>query len=700
MITKNEINKLPKIHYKIFGKKDLDHCIEHLTNEVKHCSIHFAANNLPEEKLITLQQNLKSQKSLISLALTGNLSCQNSSNIIAELFGSSLESLKPSLKSLTFRGLYGQNTCSYLAQLIFENSNLTSLSVGSFWLHQNYSGLNKDTALEIAHALRTNKTLAILDFSANKNLMEGALAIADSLRLNQNLHEINFKNCSLSDDLELEFLEIFKHLTKIYLDQTIIKPSYYSAAIVSSEALEKTLIFLENTKNLSSITLTFYISDPLLNDNLQRLNLVIEQNKSLKTLELYNEFDTSIDFVLELTDSLKNHPNLEELVVRNSMGLNDDTIPSLVDVINSNRALRYISVGVLKVTQVKYACSKTACFSLFNALRSNRNLISVNFCRNFFPASDETANAIAKMLKTNKTLKSLNLSNCFSTINNKAVQIILSALAENQTLTKLNLYGNYSYLTMPVISQLKKNFSLTCLDLSDFSHNYRDYSWGSRLSNGSNNKVPETLSLGIEQILERNINRKISFLYQNLLLLTSFGLPQELKNYIFILMLLTFEYGLVSKISEKSLFENKDYINPPVVEEMVEQEADPKIDYFKTIYKALYVGQSSCFKNWNYLVDKVDLSEIDINHYIQNHPNSRTAKAWELADDYVNQRNFRQLFKTVHQYSYANSSNFFGLFKRSSTFSNGYHDNSYHNSKPGSRTEAISEVLDLGAIRL
>ncbi|MBA3535403.1 MAG: hypothetical protein H0T84_02155 [Tatlockia sp.] len=119
MLTKNEINKLSKIHFEIKEEKDLDSCIEQLANEIKHCSIHFTANHLPEAKLITLQHNLKSQKTLRNLALTANLSCQDSSKMIAELFGSILECLKHSLEALTFRGVYGQNTCSHLAQLIY-----------------------------------------------------------------------------------------------------------------------------------------------------------------------------------------------------------------------------------------------------------------------------------------------------------------------------------------------------------------------------------------------------------------------------------------------------------------------------------------------------------------------------------------------------------------------------------------------------
>ncbi|MBA2709207.1 MAG: hypothetical protein H0U57_01245 [Tatlockia sp.] len=493
------------------------------------------------------------------MELTANLSCQNSSNRIAELFGSIFESLKHSLESLTFRGLYGENTCSYLAQLVFENLNLTSLSVGAFWKGQrcglfnkepSYTGFNKESAQQLSHALRANKTLTIIDFSLNKNLMEGAMAIADSLKLNPNLQKIDFRNCSLPDDLELEFLDIFKHLTEVSLNQTSIEPSAYSAVIGNSKALEKSLLFLENTTNLLEIDLTFSISDLLLNNYLQRLNLVIEQNKSLELLELYNVLDTrtKINFLSALNDSINDHTNLKELVVRNSMGLNDVTIPSLIDLINSNRKLRHISVGVSTVKYLNNVCSKTACFSIFKALESNRNLISVNFSNNSFPAHDETANAIAKMLKTNKSLKSLDLSKCFSPTGT-AVQIILSALDENQTLTRLNLADNCSYLTMPVIDQLRKNFSLTNLNLSSYSNS--PHFWGSHISDfGDTNKIPHKLSLGIEQILERNIKRKISFLYQNLLLLTIFDLPNEVNKYIFILMLLTCEYGLFSKISE------------------------------------------------------------------------------------------------------------------------------------------------------
>ncbi|MBA2711919.1 MAG: hypothetical protein H0U57_15180 [Tatlockia sp.] len=704
MLTKNEINKLSQLHFEIKEEKDLDLCIEHSTNEITQSSIHFTANNLPEEKLISLQQNLKSQKTLSSLSLTANLSCQNSSNIIAELFGSIFENLRHSLVALTLRGLYGENTCAYLAQLIFENSHLTSLSVGAFCKDQSYSGLNKDTALQIANAISANKTLAICDFSLNLNLREGALAIADSLKSNQNLQKIDISNCSLSHYLEwvfLDFLQFNPTIKEIFLDYTFITPTGFSSYIDSSDALENSLFFLENTKQLSNIELTFSITDPLINNNLQRLNLVIQQNKSLKTLQLFNKLDTQIDLLSELTDAIINHPKLEVLVVRTSMGLNDVTIPSYVALINSNSVLTNISVGVFN-GELFTECSVTGA-DIFKALESNSNLTSVDLSNNFFPECEETANSIAKMLKTNKTLKSLNLSNLFYTKGNRAVQIILSALAENQTLTSLNLDTNNSYLTLSVINQLRKNFSLTQLHLLNYEdQKEKKEKFCYTMAFYYENDISKTVSLGIQHIIERNIDLKISSLYQTYLLLSKIGFPMDLNKYIFTLVLAKIGIENLTKISERPYFLERDYLNPPSVEEIIDQKEDHKINYFKTIYKALYAGQSSCFKQWNSLVNKVDLSENDINQYIQINPNSRTAKAWELANDYVVESDFQKTFKTVHQYSYANSSNFFGLFKRSPTFSDGYYygiNYQIEHSKPGSRTKTISEILDSGSIK-
>ncbi len=117
---------------------------------------------------------------------------------------------------------------------------------------------------------------------------------------------------------------------------------------------------------------------------------------------------------------------------------------------------------------------------------------------------------------------------------------------------------------------------------------------------------------------------------------------------------------------------------------------------FKIIYRALYEGQSSCswFKHWNELVDKENLTVSKINEYIKSNDNSRTEKAWLLAND--SSANKKELFVKIHDYSYAKSSCFFGLFKET-TLSKNYenYDERLNLAEKGSRTETIDSLLKL-----
>ncbi len=103
----------------------------------------------------------------------------------------------------------------------------------------------------------------------------------------------------------------------------------------------------------------------------------------------------------------------------------------------------------------------------------------------------------------------------------------------------------------------------------------------------------------------------------------------------------------------------------------------------------------SLFKSWNLLLDKEDLTELEIINYINQNPNSRSAKAWQLVKNYEKDKDSNKLFKEIHQYSFAHSSSFFGLFKRTQNFSQGYDDveHSTMYAEQGSRTRTIERTL-------
>ncbi len=697
MLTKIEFDNLTSLLCKIKDEKTLDQCIDVLSNnEIINCSLHFTGKNLPISKIIELKLCLASQKKLITLSLTADLGIESAEEI-ASCLGSVLESLQHSLKSLTLRGLYAENTTEYLAQLI-SNSNLLVLSVGAYYKGQKYIGINKSAENQIIEAFRTNNSLSVLDLSLNTISSIGVVTFLNTLSY---LQKIDLRGNGLifhsSSDNFARNTRI-PHLIEIYLDKTIFSPTKIKRHIYYRADLEQVLDFIKKSTNLSTLILTFHIDDQLLNEYLPQLRSTLEQKKNLQSLRLYKKnWNSDLNLLFELSEVIKNHLSLENLEIRMYDYLNQEAIDTLATIINSNSKLTSISIGPFG--NFDNFVELTSFSSIFKALEQNTNLTHVDLSNNLFLSGEYDASEIAAMLKINKSLRSLCLNNIFRN-KNRAVQIILSALAENQTLVSLNLEANNSYLSYAVINQLKKNRSLIQLHLSNLKAIERMKNLEKLPFFEYSNDISNRILSGIEKIIERNINLNIQSLYQSYLFLTNNNFPNDLIRSIFLMVMAKFGSKELKILSKTPFFENREYLNPPVVEELEEIE-DKKIDYFKVIYKALYEGQSSRFKNWNKLVDKVNLSQADIEKYIRKNDNSRTEKAWQLANDYDFDQDFRKLFKQVHQISFENSSNFFGFFKQNLTFEDGYKDleNKIIHAKPGSRTKIINEIFDLGSIK-
>ncbi len=102
-------------------------------------------------------------------------------------------------------------------------------------------------------------------------------------------------------------------------------------------------------------------------------------------------------------------------------------------------------------------------------------------------------------------------------------------------------------------------------------------------------------------------------------------------------------------------------------------DTNPTIIAFKKIYQALWEGQSGFLKT-NYLNGKEQKTdqelENDIKVYIKTNPNSRTAKAWKLANNYSGNCHYKNnaLFKEIYQWSFNQK-----LFSRSQLFGAWHH---------------------------
>jgi hypothetical protein len=475
-------------------------------------------------------------------------------------------------------------------------------------------------------------------------------------------------------------------------------PSKCERTIYSQQDFKQAIDFLEKSTNLIHIKLVLQTDDDLVVDSMKLLPILMKMEK-LQSLELFN-FSNAYFYLVSKVVMEKS--SLAHLTIRMNASMDESSVNCLATLIKSNSKLRSISIGAWE-EEDDFSVIKPS--PIFKALEQNNCLTHVDLSNNLFASCKKAARDIAAMLKKNKNLKSLNLANPLLGSGYQSVQTILAALAENQILVSLDLSANGSIINNAVLSQLAKNTSLTYLHLLNYptgiipdSYTQNVWEdWDENLDVDNENEIPDQTFGKIEQLIKRNIDFKLWSLFQKYLLLTNLALPDDLLKLIFSLMIAKIGIEELAALFTTSSFKNGDYLNPPVVEEI----KDNKINHFKTIYKALYEGQGSCFKHWNSLVDKEDLSAADIEQYIKENKNSRTAKAWQLADNYEVEQDYKKLFKKAHQYSLANSSNFFGLFKQSHNFSKGYNNfaTQIKQAEQGSRTRTIVDIFEASSIK-
>ena len=113
----------------------------------------------------------------------------------------------------------------------------------------------------------------------------------------------------------------------------------------------------------------------------------------------------------------------------------------------------------------------------FNLLRTNRNLISLEFHKCFI-GFDKVISEVAEALKENKTMKKLSMPKCYF-IGRDHVDKLSHMLKENQTLEKIEMsveYGCLSISTIDSVLQCRNLFSqIVSMLQMDKSRNIKVY---------------------------------------------------------------------------------------------------------------------------------------------------------------------------------------------------------------------------------
>ncbi|MBA2657908.1 MAG: hypothetical protein H0U70_13140 [Tatlockia sp.] len=478
-------------------------------------------------------------------------------------------------------------------------------------------------------------------------------------------------------------------LTRSETNETLILKC--EETIKSYQDFVDCLDFMEKFPDITYVKLDLQMDENLLAEAMSRFtSLIYFKLNNLLTLQLFNF--SNFCFCL-ITFKIRIHPTLEHFTFQMNENMNSVSARHFADLLNSNSKLTSIAIESLAPREF---CDCISFSAIFKSLENNTSLSHLDLGIHSIMNSKQTANDVAAMLKINRSLKSLKLSNIFFATLKQDIKTIFAALAENQTVVSLTLETNNS-INHEVINLLEKNTSLIYLHLYPIKNMQV---MGFRALLTPNNITPE-ISRKFEHIINRNINFKICTIYQKYLLLFNL-FPKDLVNLIFSSMLVKIGREEIIQLAKTPSYKNRDYLIPPIVEELI----DNKINHFKTIYKALYESQSSFFKHWNDLVDTENLSAEAIEQAIEANPNkdSRTAKAWKLAKNYSFEPDYQKLFRKVHQYSHAHSSNCFGLFKQSHNFP---HRHLYKNfelqmkqAKQGSRTKIIADIFEASSIRI
>ncbi|MBA3537903.1 MAG: TraB/GumN family protein [Tatlockia sp.] len=157
--------------------------------------------------------------------------------------------------------------------------------------------------------------------------------------------------------------------------------------------------------------------------------------------------------------------------------------------------------------------------------------------------------------------------------------------------------------------------------------------------------------------------------------------------------------GITQKLAEEGYTVNSIPLSQRLYPISGSIEDAQKVAAFRKIYCAMYAGQTSFFKK---KADHCKLSQLtvqEITNYIRVNPTSRSAVAWELAQIHYMKFsiNNQELFKSIHQYCFKNSSSFFSLFKQSNNFPQGYAgeiQKRINEARDDSRTGLIRNVLN------
>ena len=325
-----------------------------------------------------------------------------------------------------------------LAEMLKENRTLQQLNV-------RYNSIGQGGATALAEMLKENRTLQQLDVRYNSIGQGGATALAEMLKENRTLQQLDVSNNSIGQGGATALAEMLKENRTLQQLDVSLNSIGQGGATALAEMLKENRTLQQLDVRGNSIG----------QGGATALAEMLKENRTLQQLDVSNN-SIGQEGATALAEMLKENRTLQQLDVSlNSIGQGGAT--ALAEMLKENRTLQQLDVRGNSIGQ-------GGATALAEMLKENRTLQQLDVRGNSIGQGGATA--LAEMLKEKRTLQQLDVS--LNSIGQGGATALTEMLKENRTLQQLDVRDNSIGQggATALAEMLKENRTLQQLDVS------------------------------------------------------------------------------------------------------------------------------------------------------------------------------------------------------------------------------------------
>ncbi len=278
--------------------------------------------------------------------------------------------------------------------------------------------------------LEKKEILNIMDHEITKNTINICF-LAEFLKLNSQIKEINFKGC----DIKYPYEDSLNKLCQIIKETKNLKIiSFDNSGLIKNSQIFKLLAYsIKMNKSIHKFKLTNNNMGQD-EDNILSLSDIIKNNQLIKYMDLSNNHLGHSEYMLRLALILKENKYIEKLNLSNNhIGenlINKSNIFENLFNVDSLTDLN-LSCNQLKSEQIEILC---------RILKKENSLKNLNLSKNNLEDNSNNIDFICDLILKNKNLEKLNISENRLGIDNNNIKKLSSTLSNKDiNLKKLNI---------------------------------------------------------------------------------------------------------------------------------------------------------------------------------------------------------------------------------------------------------------------